>query len=175
MGGRIARTAWSRPLTFVVHYSSDSVQRMLEQNLPLPGQFHIAHWGYYLVLCVFFALLIRVVISFFTSSVHTIRVIGVWDCREAVATSWAVFKGFGARHHDLWITFFIGLIELVGYPVLIHFRQLAVIGGWLLLKTASAASWEKWKTHRTEYTRFLFGNLLTIFISFWLSCFVSRY
>lgn len=142
-------------------------------SFPLPHQIHITHWGWYLVVCLLLALLVRAIISTLTAWAEILRSSKPLFPGKFRKEWCAVFGGFHSQHHDLWITFFIGLIELVSYPVLIRFRQVAIIGAWLLLKTASAASWEAWKTKKTEYTRFLFGNLLTILASYWLSCFVA--
>jgi hypothetical protein len=62
----------------------------------------------------------------------------------------------------------IGIIELAIYPLLISLRAWQAIGGWLVIKTA--AGW-RWQVERDNegYVRFLLGNALVIFFSFWLA------
>jgi hypothetical protein len=63
---------------------------------------------------------------------------------------------------------FIGTIEIIIYSVLISIGSWQPIGGWLAVKTAAAWRWEA--THDSQsYMRFLLGNTLVIFASFWLA------
>lgn len=87
---------------------------------------------------------------------------------------WVGFSGFSGdiTTRDYWLPALIGFAELCAYPPLIMSNQLAVVGGWLALKTAG--QWNLWGTSRTAFNRFLVANLLVIGISFFaLSRFVK--
>src|SRR3989442_3238203 len=68
---------------------------------------------------------------------------------------WYCFNGFNQfkEHSDLWIPFVIGVIELAVYPVLLVLGQIAIIGGWIGVKTAGG--WMGWQASRTSFNRFL--------------------
>lgn len=86
---------------------------------------------------------------------------------------WYCFKGFNEfkEHSDLWIPFFIGVIELTVYPVLLVLGQILIIGGWLGIKTAGG--WMGWQASRTSFNRFLLFNLLNLLVSYlWLFHFI---
>jgi len=73
---------------------------------------------------------------------------------------WASFCGTLNEKHfgDYWLSFLIGVIEAAAYPVLLELNELAVIGGWLALKTAGQfGGWEK---SRATFHRFLLGTVL---------------
>jgi len=78
------------------------------------------------------------------------------------------FLGFAGPQEirDYWIPTFIGFSELLVYPMLINSDRLAVLGGWLAIKTAG--QWRVWATSRNAFNRFLLGNLLVLWISIFL-------
>jgi len=130
-------------------------------------------WHFWLWLFVF-AVVIRVVISIFTLWAHRKERHSQWRLlwRDCVTDYIRVLLGYHNELYDLGITFLIGIGELAAYAVLIRFRQIAVIGAWLALKTAASAAWKHWQEKPTAYTRFLLGNMLTILGAFLLSHFV---
>lgn len=58
----------------------------------------------------------------------------------------------------------LGFLEAIVYPVLMYTDNWLIIGGWIALKTL--AQWDKWKTDRTIFNRFLIGNALVIIGAF---------
>ncbi len=75
------------------------------------------------------------------------------------------------EHDDLWIPFYIGLGELLAFPILMRLKFYALIGGWIAIK--SAGSWGGWRTSRTSFTRFLLATILILLISYGLARFVE--
>jgi hypothetical protein len=75
---------------------------------------------------------------------------------------WQAFWGThqSALVRDYGLPFFLGLLELTGYPYFIATGHLKVIGGWLALKTV--VQWRQWGESRSHYQRFLIGNALVI-------------
>ncbi len=73
---------------------------------------------------------------------------------------------------DYWLSTLMGIVELYVYPCLMIVDKWSVIGAWIGIKTASA--WGMWQKTRTVYSRFLFGNLLALAVSFWLIQFVKK-
>lgn len=145
--------------------------------------YNISSVEYYLVSILGFALLIRVVLSFF-------KVLAMQDSREHLPNPCkpdpyakynfcqlfcVIFRGKRNREanpSDYWLGFLIGVAELAAYPVLFQLKLLTVVGGWLALKTAG--QWGVWGKSRTAFNRFLFGNLMNVAVSyFWLSRFVK--
>jgi hypothetical protein len=66
----------------------------------------------------------------------------------------------------LFVITFVGTIELSIYPILISLAASQPIFGWLAVKTA--AGW-RWKGEKTRITRFILGNAMVIFVSFFLT------
>ena len=73
---------------------------------------------------------------------------------------------------DYFLSSVIGIIELLSFPVMIVADKWNFIGVWLGIKTA--AHWDGWSRSRTPFVRFLVGNALVIFVSFFLSQFVVK-
>jgi hypothetical protein len=89
-----------------------------------------------------------------------------WTFRHAF---WECFIGFSQSkaHADLGLNAIIGFFELAAYPILFGTGYIAVVGGWLVLKTAG--NWGGWTVSRTSFNRFLLNNILELAISyFWL-------
>jgi len=70
------------------------------------------------------------------------------------------------RIDDCWLPALIGGAEIVIYPLLIAKGWVAVIGAWIVIKTAS--SWGGWQKTRTAYNRFLLGNIFSLIASWWM-------
>jgi hypothetical protein len=77
---------------------------------------------------------------------------------------WQAFLSTHQSIRDYWLSFSVGLLELLAYPYFIAAGNLKVIGGWLALKTA--VRWSQWQgANRAPYQRFLLGNALVIGLS----------
>jgi hypothetical protein len=74
------------------------------------------------------------------------------------------FGGCDFKTGDRWLPYILGVAEFVAYPILFHFQQVTVIGGWIALKTAG--NWAVWRKNRPSFYNFLFGNILAIFVSY---------
>lgn len=122
-----------------------------------------AKWCWYFGQVIFFAAAIRLVLC----------VLREWELRTWRGHWWrSVWLAFCSMHpsaqvNDYGAPFFLGLLELAGYPFFIATANWTVIGGWLLFKTA--AHWGQWTKSRTTYTRFLLGSALVIAASVWLA------
>ena len=133
----------------------------------------------FVIWCFVGALASRVVVSTFRA-----WAMKVGDYPEAEPRSpWKTFcpaflvclGGFSSdkRHRDLWLSFFIGFVELLVYPVLLKLGYFLPIGAWLALKTSG--QWSGWRVSRTSFNRFLLNNLLHMGYAFlWLSHFVEK-
>jgi hypothetical protein len=83
---------------------------------------------------------------------------------------WENFRGQVRENpdeSDYLLPFFVGTLELVAFPYLMHEGQWAVIGAWLGFKTL--AQFEQWKKERNNFNRFLLSTAVVIFLSFFLA------
>lgn len=97
-----------------------------------------------------------------------------WKGKKRREAFWASFrsKEKDLRIDDCWIPAYIGLAELIVFPILMSEGCWAGIGAWILIKTAS--SWGGWQKTRTAYNRFLLGNILSLGCSVLLSWFFIK-
>jgi hypothetical protein len=68
---------------------------------------------------------------------------------------------------DAWHGFFVGLLELLVFPVLMATGNLPYIGAWLSFKVV--AQWRRWGESRTDFNRFLILNGLVLLLSYWFA------
>jgi len=64
---------------------------------------------------------------------------------------------------DLWSATFLGLLELLSYPVIMATGAWTIIGAWIGLKTL--AQWKTWQENRFSYNQYLIGNALVVLLS----------
>jgi hypothetical protein len=137
---------------------------------PILGRWHISSWTCYLLMCAAISVVVRAFHSLCRAWAYKHgdvpksdpdKIEGYW------LIFWKCFIGFTfKRENDLWLPTFIGFAELAAYPVLLVAWQILIIGAWLGIKTAGA--WRGWQTSRTSYNRFLFFNLVNLFIAYFL-------
>ena len=123
----------------------------------------LCFWFVYILIGLIFSLAVRVVNSFW-------RALESGDCNNFIY----VFKGTSCDNKDenissdYWQAFFLGWLELMAYPVLIHSQLYNFIGAWLAFKTA-----HKWMykpdTERGHYNRYVLANAFILYASFFLS------
>ena len=96
-----------------------------------------------------------------------------WKEKKPRERYWIAFKGWDWKSGDRWLPYFVGLAELLAYPILFHFEQVTVIGGWIALKTAG--NWAVWQKRRPAFYSFLLGNIVIIFVSyFFMTKFIDQ-
>ncbi len=88
-----------------------------------------------------------------------------WLTRKFWSGQWFdVFKGWDTRDEipaDYWLPYFIGVLEMLAYPLLIWNNEPAVIGAWLALKTADRLRYAD-QEKRGLYNRYLLANALIL-------------
>jgi len=109
-----------------------------------------------------FTLLVRLILSIF-------RMLEAKDIIKNMACFKIFIKllwGFSGnpKLDDYWLSALVGFSELAVFPVLIFKHKWYYIGFWILIKTT--ANWGKWKQSRTNFNRFLVGNILSLFFSY---------
>ena len=92
-----------------------------------------------------------------------------------------IFKGIGCQvwegckpkkiAADYWMGFVLGLLELLAYPLLLRTNHPALIGAWLVFKTAHRWSYAP-RQERGTYNRYLVGNALILVFSYFLARFM---
>jgi hypothetical protein len=87
-----------------------------------------------------------------------------WHAMKVRERYWIAFKGWDWESGDRWLPYFVGLAELLAYPILFHFEQVTVIGGRIALKTSG--NWAVWQERRHAFYSFLLGNIVIIFVSY---------
>ncbi|MGB9235458.1 MAG: hypothetical protein WCC04_13680 [Terriglobales bacterium] len=155
---------------------------LIEQGIPLPEEVHPS--GLYWAYCIVAAFVVKAVISLFIAANRYKNEIekrhGQLDLfpkdKEQI-TYWRIYGNCWngvtphSRHFDLWLPFLIGLSELIAYPVLMKAGQFSAIGIWLAIR--AGAGWRGWQQERTSYPRFVFGAILTLAISYFLTNYVT--
>jgi len=104
---------------------------------------------------------------------------GEWDKIKYWKRYLASGKGFGKtfgidvrEQGDYWLSYLIGVAELLAYPILFRFDQVGAIGGWIALKTVG--NWGVWQKRRNAFLNLLWGNILIIVGSyFWMTRFID--
>lgn len=142
-----------------------------DASLKIIGHWSISPLCLYVVLCLVFALTLRIVFASFRAwAVQRSDFPGA-DTNLNVPRTFRegfvmILCGFSRQkeHADLWLPFIIGFAELFSYPVLIKLEAYEIIGWWLLLKTAG--QWSGWTHSRTSFNRFLLANICNIAISY---------
>jgi hypothetical protein len=130
---------------------------------------HIDEKLYYFLFCVILSIPIRVVLAVISAAqLSYVDQMGFWKSfwGALVGFIFVEDKKFRARS-DFTLPFWLGFLELLAYPVLIATGALSVIGAWIAFK--ALAQWRTWTTHRFTFNRFLLGNALVVFASYWLS------
>lgn len=91
--------------------------------------------------------------------------------KKYLLTVWMLFRGCGVSRSkkqylvpDYWHPFFLGIFELLAYPILMKTDNWQFIGAWLTFKTL--AQWKAWSKDRVSFNRFLIGNALVLLLSF---------
>lgn len=122
----------------------------------------------YVFWAIVLSLLIRAILGVFSAwHLHHVEGLKFWEA------FWGAIKGSlpGPRdlreRSDFLMPFFLGILELLGYPILIATDQLNIIGVWIGFKTV--AQWSTWKIQRFTFNRFLLGNALVVAASYVLS------
>jgi hypothetical protein len=142
------------------------------------GCWRVTSLGCYFAIAVIVALAERLLLIFFRSL--AVARGDFPDAKEGHNTH-PMSRGFGImlcgfgrqkEHADFWLPFFIGLAELLAYPVFVRVDAYELLGGWLVLKTAG--QWSGWQHSRTSFNRFLLANIINVFVAyFWLSRYVD--
>jgi hypothetical protein len=65
---------------------------------------------------------------------------------------------------DYWYNFWLGLLEILSYPILMVTGSWTIIGAWIGFK--AVAQWKAWNENRAPFQRFLIGNALVVLVSF---------
>lgn len=133
----------------------------------------------YLIYCAAFTIFLRVVSCWFRA--HAVIRGDFPNSDTEPGTDllfWEAFKEcfYGFRrskaHADFWTNAMLGFAELFAYPILLKLDDVAILGGWLAIRTAF--SWSGWSVSRTSFNRFLLINVAEIAIAyFWLSQFIQ--
>ena len=137
----------------------------------------------YFIIAVFASIAIRAILAIFkalaTADGEHLNYFGKEDApdeaKELQDASWlhrakSSFRGFGgppeisASVNDYWLPTIIGIAELMSYPVFLATDNITVIGAWIAIKTAG--QWRVWEKSRTAFNRFLVGNILVLFVSY---------
>jgi len=115
------------------------------------------------------SLLVRFVISYF----------GMREAEKGSRTLfWEIFKGNGYKEDhlkppiaaDYGLGFWLGLLELLAYPILLKSNHAAYIGAWLAFKTVNRWGYAP-GYKRGTYNRYLLANSLIICISYLMAYF----
>jgi hypothetical protein len=127
----------------------------------------------YLAICIFLALLVRLVHSSIKASSIAVGKASEEHHKDLLNQSflkrfWASFQGSKKSSvTDLWLGGVIGFAEIAAYPVLIFTNNLSAIGGWLAIKTAG--NWDAWHREPRNFTRFLVANLINLGIAYFIT------
>lgn len=145
-----------------------AAQRIPMTQYPLPcWTLSVPFWSCYLLWCVFYTLVLRVIFCGFRAAAMARNEFYAQDPRPW--KWWAALLqcnyGFGHKEHaDFWLNGLVGLGELLAYPVLLETGYFGVIGAWLGIKTAG--SFSGWKHSRTSFNRFLLNIILELAIAY---------
>ena len=75
------------------------------------------------------------------------------------------------RSGDYFLGFFLGVIELLAYPILIFSNNIVLIGAWLLFKTIHRTKYNP-NEKRGLYNRYLLANALILIFSYLMCRFI---
>lgn len=128
----------------------------------LVGTWQIDHPLKYMVGGIIVALVTRIVVAVF----RAIELCAREDQTTFASALIQSIKGVDPdpTKGDYWAPCMLGFLESLVYPVLMFTDNWLMIGGWITLKTI--AQWDKWKTERPIFNRFLIGNALVIIGAF---------
>ena len=121
----------------------------------------------YIVFACAICLVIRAVLSVWRWSEYRSQL-------EPQPKFWNILRGYGSgeKADDYLQPLFLGLMELLVYPILIANDKPEYIGAWLGLKVLPRLG--EWSKQRNTYQRFLIGNAAVIVASYWLrKCFYA--
>lgn len=139
---------------------------MLEELLEHPFR----SVGYlYFVVAGLFSIVIRFILCLFRAKAHTSGETAIenhnkFTYRQYLRQSF-LSNGKAIEVDDYFLPLIIGYFELITFPILLEYKQISVLGGWLALK--AIGSWNT-KNSRTAYNRFILGNILSITFSYLL-------
>lgn len=146
------------------------IPKKLGDPLELGRGIYINHIVSYFIIIIILSLGIRIILSAFKCAAirqgeadedgYNFKILSRWQAFWVSYFSW----GHHRNLDDYWLPTLIGSIELFVYPVLMFEDKWLIIGAWLTIKTA--VQWHKWSVSRTPYNRFLFANLLVLFLSY---------
>ena len=120
-----------------------------------------------LVIYLVWALFIPLVIRIFISAIETRRLL-LQGC------FWKIFRGVGNRQTnstskdvpaDYWLSFGLGVLEMLAYPAIIKADQPTIIGAWLAFKTVHRWSYAPGYS-RGQYNRYLVANAIILLSSY---------
>ena len=73
-------------------------------------------------------------------------------------------EDYEGKRSDLTLPFWVGLLELLVYPLLLTAPEgTTIIGAWIGFKTI--AQWKRWTDDRVRFQRYFLGNALVIIAS----------
>src|SRR5512134_3247358 len=140
----------------------------------MPGTDPLGQWQFaegwsslsYIGAVVALAFVMRVA-SAFLKATQLSSTFRVWSKRFRYAFRETFCSSSDPRVSDYFHGFFVGLLQLLVFPVLIATGTQAYIGAWLGFKVV--AQWKRWAEDRTSFNRFLILNALVLLFSYWLS------
>ena len=148
----------------------------MENVSMLPSNITIVKDSYF-VLVIIFSLITRLIVcGFKTLAIRDGESDNNARSDKTLSKSRIFFQSFlssgnSININDYWLPAIVGTVELSCYPILMASNNWSFIGVWLGIKTA--AIMRSWENTRTPFNRFLLGNILILFFSwFFLSQFV---
>ena len=140
----------------------------------------------YFFMAIVFSFVIRFILSLFKASAHRIgetspdgiKVLEIYTCHgggERVTLPskkfwkfvWLSFwsKSKNPIIDDHWIPFFVGLSEVLIFPIIFENNQVKILAGWFAIKILG-----QWSTRnsRTAINRFLLGNILSMAAAYFM-------
>ena len=117
----------------------------------------------YILWAIIIPLFVRVLVSLFEK----------YRLRNKVSF-WIIFRGIGDCHansncnhapKDYWLSFLLGVSEMLAYPPLLKANQPTIIGAWLVLKTVHRVTYAP-DHKRGLYNRYLLANVMILFASY---------
>ena len=116
------------------------------------------------LLFVFLAFVMALVVRLLSSLLRAIE-IACHPGNPYWPSVWESFRGVDPdpKKADYWFPYILGVLEFIGYPVLMAVGAWTFIGAWLGFKTV--AQWKYWGEHRPAFNRFLILNAFVVFLA----------